>query len=192
MNTSKILWAAVAIVAVLLGAFLIAGRRAEAPADPVGNGQNQATSGAPVGQNSGSASKQTIGVYFIDVEGKTAPGAKIGCGDVPARVIYEIEPTAGVLRAALEKLIGTKDRQVFMGEFEYYNALYQSDLALNSASIVNGVAEVRLSGTLQSGGTCDDPRIIAQLRETIEQFPTVRSSKIYINNVLIEDYFSQR
>lgn len=154
------------------------------------------TAGNPIpvpGATSTPVEKQYIQLYFIDIEGaQGASGEKIGCGDKVVPVKWRIEPTQGVLRAALEELIGLGVRDVKVSANTYYNALYQSELKVDSAAVENGVATVRLSGKLLSGGTCDDPRIVAQLKSTVEQFPTVKSSKIFINNQPLETYFSGR
>jgi hypothetical protein len=73
----------------------------------------------------------------------------VGCGDsaVPAQV--EIPPTAGTLKAALTALLSIKDQ--FYGQSGLYNALYQSDLQVESVSIDNGIASVYLTGGADHG-----------------------------------------
>lgn len=134
----------------------------------------------------------SVYVYYIDLESKTGRGEAVGCGDAVVAVRRDVPQTQGVLRAAYEELLKTKDRDIVVGSATYYNTIAQSDISLESVAIENGIATVRIKGELRSGGVCDDPRIIAQLKETAEQFPTVRSSEIFINNLALEEYFSAR
>lgn len=91
-----------------------------------------------------------------------------------------IAPTVAVLRAALNQLLALKSQ--YYGESGLYNALYQSNLTVGDLNIVNGEAIIYLEGTFLQGGTCDSPRIQAQLEQTALQFSTVSSVSIYINN----------
>ena len=49
---------------------------------------------------------------------------------------------------------------------------------------------MRLNGTLQLGGVCDNPRVKAQLEQTALQFPTVKSVKYYINDKTLDEALS--
>lgn len=174
-------------VIVLLAAayFYLASRQASVDTgEPAGGGQATTTA-----QGNGASE---IDVFLIVLEGTQGDlvGEPVGCGDGVTGVPVIIPPTQGVMKAALERLFSMKDRDVKAGTYTFYNALYQSDVRLDSASVENGVATVRLSGKLVSGGVCDDPRIVAQIKKTVEQFPTVKSSKIFINNQPLESYFS--
>jgi len=91
-----------------------------------------------------------------------------------------ITPTIGVLRAALTKLLTIKTR--FYGESGLYNSLYQSNLSIDSLNLQNGVATIRLSGTISLGGVCDTPRFQAQLEQTVLQFSTIKQANIFIND----------
>jgi hypothetical protein len=126
------------------------------------------------------AATSTIKVFLIALEDKGVSGKAIGCGDSLVPVTMEIPATSGVLRAALEKLLSLHSRD--FGESGLYNALYQSDLKLDDVSISEGEAVIHLSGKLQSGGVCDDPRIIAQLTEIALQFNTVKHVSVFVND----------
>ncbi len=94
------------------------------------------------------------------------PGT-IGCND---RVAYEKRhretATDNVLVDALATLFAVKDSSVDA----YYNALWQSKLAVEKIQSTDGVTtEVWLKGTVASGGACDDPRIKAQIEATIKR-----------------------
>lgn len=123
-------------------------------------------------------------IYLVS----TDDGGPVGCGDTLVAVQTNFEPTVAPLTAALNNLLAIKDQ--FYGESGLYNALYQSDLAVQGINIQNGRATIALTGTLLSAGVCDDPRIIGQLRQTALQFSTVNSVVITVNGVPIESLLS--
>ncbi len=129
-------------------------------------------------------------MVLIDGAASNPKQQPIGCGDTLIAVKEIIAPTQGVLVATLTKLFSLKEREVKVGSATYYNALYQSNLKVDSVTIANGVATVKISGTTQLGGECDDPRVIAQIKQTVLQFPTIKQANIFINNKKLEDYFS--
>jgi len=132
---------------------------------------------------------QMVKLYMIAVDDNGQSGTKIGCGDSAIPVMVQIPATQGVLKAALEKLVSIKDQ--YYGQSGLYNALYQSDLQVESVSIDgNGKASVYLTGTLLMGGDCDTPRVEAQLRQTVLQFQTVTDVVIYINGKPLSDVLS--
>ena len=51
---------------------------------------------------------------------------------------------------------------------------------------------VNLTGTVMSGGTCDDPRIIEQLKYTAKVAAGVGSARILVNGSDIEELLSQK
>jgi hypothetical protein len=135
-----------------------------------------------------SAGPQMVKIFLIAIEDHGQAGKQIGCGDSVVPVQVPIPPTQGVLKASLVALLSLKDQ--YYGESGLYNALYQSNLQVESVVINAGNAEVHLSGTLTMGGECDTPRVQAQLEETILQFSTVTSVTIYINDRLLSDVLS--
>lgn len=124
-------------------------------------------------------------IYMISM----GDGGGVGCGDSTVPVLRQFAPTVAPLTSALESLLSI--RSDYYGESGLYNALYHSNLSLQGVNIVNGQAVINLSGQLISGGTCDDPRIIAQLEQTALQFATVNSVQINVNGVPIRDVLSQ-
>jgi len=124
-------------------------------------------------------------VYLIALGDDGQSGKEIGCDDSVVPVEVEIEPTIAPLTAALEKLLTIDGREY--GQSGLHNALYRSDLTLVSASVVDGEAVVRLSGTLTLGGVCDEPRVQAQLRETVLQYDTVDRVSIFVNGSPLEE-----
>jgi hypothetical protein len=114
----------------------------------------------------------------------------VGCGDSAIPINVTIPRTQAVLRAALEKLFSAK--QQFYGESGYYNALYQSDLQVAGVTIEQGKATIRLTGTILLGGSCDAPRVQAQIEQTALQFSTVSEVDVFINEVPLEEFLSTR
>jgi hypothetical protein len=127
-------------------------------------------------------------IYLIAVGDNGLSGQIVGCGDSVIAVDVEIQPTKEVLRASLEKLLSLKEQ--YNGQSGLYNALYQSDLHLESISLDNGKAVINLSGTLTLGGVCDNPRVEAQLMSTVLQFSTVREASIFINGKPLKEALS--
>jgi len=132
--------------------------------------------------------RQMVNIYLIALEDNGISGKLVGCGDSVIPVQVEIPPTQGLLRAALEGLLSTKDQ--YYGESGLYNALYQSDLQLASVTIEGVKAIIHLTGTLMLGGVCDNPRVEAQIVETALQFSTVKDVSVFINDKLLEEVIS--
>jgi hypothetical protein len=122
---------------------------------------------------------QPVHVYLIAVGDNGKSGKMVGCGDSAVAVTVMVPHTTAVLRASLEALLAIK--QQFYGESGLDNALYASTLQLQSLSLSGGKAVVHLTGTLSLGGECDNPRVQAQLEQTVLQFSTVKQADIYIN-----------
>jgi hypothetical protein len=134
------------------------------------------------------ATEQFVKIVLIALEDNGQSGPLVGCGDSAIPINVTIPRTQGVLRAALEKLFSAK--QQFYGESGYYNALYQSDLRVASVVIEQGKAIIHLTGTLMLGGTCDAPRVEAQIEQTALQFSTVNDVAVFINDVPLEEALS--
>lgn len=135
-------------------------------------------------------SEQMIKIVLIELEGNGQSGPLVGCGDSAIPITVTIPRTQGVLRAALEKLFSAK--QQFYGESGYYNALYQSDLQVDTVTIEQGKAIVHLMGTIMLGGTCDAPRVEAQIEQTALQFSTVSDVAVFVNDVPLEEVLSTK
>ena len=131
---------------------------------------------------------QMVQIYLIALEDNGQSGIQVGCGDSAVEVQVEIPRTQAVLRAALESLLSIKTQ--YYGESGLYNALYQSELQVESVTIDAGKASVYLTGTLMMGGVCDNPRVQAQLEQTVLQFSTVNEMEIFINRQPLADVLS--
>jgi hypothetical protein len=131
-------------------------------------------------ERAAAADLSTIFLVALDDNGQS--GMPIGCGDslIPVQVQVEsADSVEGQITAALEKLFSIDDQ--FYGESGLYNALYQSDLSVSSVDVSNGHADVDLSGSLQVGGVCDEPRVEGQIRQTILQFDGIDSATVTLN-----------
>jgi len=117
-------------------------------------------------------------VYLVDVEDQGAEGELIGCGDSLVPVILPIEPEADPIRATLQNLF---DQGEEVGPSGLYNSLYQSDLAVDEIDIKGETANLYLTGEMILGGVCDEPRLQAQLIETVNQFPAVSDVVVFLN-----------
>jgi hypothetical protein len=127
-------------------------------------------------------------IYLIALEDEGQSGPEIGCGDSSVPVTISIEPTIAPLTAALENMF-TIDNE-FYGQSGLYNALHQSNLSVQGIDIDNGHATIALNGDLQMGGTCDTPRVEAQLTQTALQYSTIDTVSITINGQPLEDILS--
>lgn len=125
------------------------------------------------------STEQMVKIFLIAIDDNGRSGELIGCGDSVLPVWVQISPTVEVLKAAFEALLSVKTQ--YYGESGLYNALYQSDLQLESIALDQGKAQIRLQGTLMLGGECDNPRVEAQLKGTALQFSTVQTVAIYLN-----------
>lgn len=133
-------------------------------------------------------SQQTVKIFLIALEDNGRTGKQVGCGDSVVPVEITIPPTQDPLRAALEALLSLKDQ--FYGQSGLYDALYQSNLQVESDSIEGGKAVVHLSGQLLLGGECDNPRVEAQVEETVLQFPGVSQAEVYVNDQTLQQALS--
>lgn len=128
------------------------------------------------------------GIYLIALEDAGDRGQLIGCDDSVVPVTVDIEPTQAPLTAALNRLLSIDE--AFYGQTELYNALSRSDLSLQDVNILDGRATITLAGELLLGGTCDAPRVQAQLEQTALQYRTVDEVSILLNGQPLEDALS--
>ena len=156
------------------------------PTDPQLSPTVQALTDTPV--QTDAPTQRMVQIFMIAVGDNGQTGAPVGCGDSVVPVQVEIPPTQGVLKAALVALLSVKDQ--YYGQSGLYNALYQSDLQVESVNIKDGTASVYLTGTLLMGGECDTPRVQAQLEQTVLQFSTVTKVAIFINGKSLADVLS--
>lgn len=131
-----------------------------------------------------------VKIFLIALDDNGKSGPAVGCGDSAVEVNRVVAPTNAPLKAALNELLLLHQRDY--GQSGLYNALYQSDLQVQSATVANGKATIKLTGKLLMGGECDDPRVEAQLTQTALQFSTVTSVEIFINDTPLKNLLGGR
>lgn len=139
----------------------------------------------PTGGTTTGPTFRQVRIYLISME-----TGSVGCGDEAVAVRRNITPTTAPLTAALNQLLSLKTQ--YYGESGLYNALYQSNLKVQEITRSGTTWTVKLTGTLQLGGVCDNPRVQAQLEQTALQFDTVKSVRFLINGVPLEQLLSGR
>jgi hypothetical protein len=138
--------------------------------------------------------KRSPKIALIALDGSTLASnmiaPKIGCNDM---IIFEDLNKEMMPKEVLETLFNFADFDENEG---YYNAFYSSsNLSVDNLSIDDaGVATVELSGNLQTGGMCDNPRVMAQIKQTIMVMKPmiIKDVKILINGELVEDFLSEK
>jgi len=150
----------------------------------------------------------TVPVFLVSIEGGQHEGSRrvegSTCFDSLVPVNRSVSKTTPHVRDALQELLflpilqkdgdptpcfGNTDCYEGTG---LYNALYQSHLTIDTLEITNGHVDVHLSGEVVTGGVCDSPRFISQVRETILQFSDINSASVWINDIPMEKGFSEK
>jgi hypothetical protein len=120
--------------------------------------------------------------YMVLLGDEGANGIPVGCGDSLVDVqipIWETDSLEEQIAATLTVLLSYDERDY--GESGYINALYMNDATVESVTVEDGTATVELSGSIPSGGSCDDPRIVGQLEETVKAFEGIDEAVILLN-----------
>jgi spore germination protein GerM len=102
----------------------------------------------------------------------------MGCGDSLVAIPRSINKTKAPLTAALRELLSTPPQTDGPPKLE--NFWKGRNLKLQSVSISNQTATIRISGEVFVAGVCDQPRIESQIEETARQFSTVKKVKVFI------------
>lgn len=160
----------------------------------------QNSQGSVVVTNNNPRTNQSVDIklYMVAVGDNGVAGAKIGCGDSLVAVDQNISlpkgsasaTTAASISGALNRLFAVRDKDY--GDSGLYNALYQSVLTLGTVTFADGNANVPLSGSFRSGGSCDDPRMIEQITATVKQFPEVKTATITFSGKSLAEALSQK
>jgi hypothetical protein len=138
-----------------------------------------------------SPTTRPVQIFLVLTGDLVPPGAPtFGCGDAIQPVERNVPGTAPPLEAAIGALLAehTGDDPT-AGP---YSAFDDADLTLESGTIANGTATIRLRGELRLGGVCDGPRVEEQLTRTARQFPEVTADEVSVNGVPLADVLSER
>lgn len=132
-----------------------------------------------------------VTIYLVALEDGGASGPAVGCGDSLVAVARPVAPTDRPIEAALNELFAIKEQ--YFGESGLYTALYQSNLVVESALVdASGTANVALTGQFMLGGTCDTPRFIGQIEQTVLAAPGVNAANILLDGQPLEEALSTR
>jgi hypothetical protein len=127
----------------------------------------------------------TYRMFLIALEDGGKSGPAVGCGDS----LVAVDLPVNDLKLAVRQLLDNHDR--LYGQSGLYNALYQSDLQVNRITRTNDGISADLSGKLVLGGTCDNPRVKAQLESTLSQSAEIKIPvTIRVNGDLLDDLLS--
>lgn len=119
-----------------------------------------------------------VKVYLVAVGDNGKRGKKIGCEDSLVPVTRKVAETSAPLKAAIEELLSIPAESTDTPGLQ--NFWKGRNLKLQSVSIQQQTATIRISGEVFVAGICDEPRIIGQIEETARQFPTVKRVKVFI------------
>ncbi len=128
----------------------------------------------------------SLKLFYIAPNDNGVNGEKVGCGDSVVSITRTIEKTTQPLTKAIQLLLAEK--RINLGESGLTNSCIfsLSDLKIESVSVQDGVATIKLMGDFKSLGVCDDPRFTAQMTRTALQFPTVKTVDIYVNGIKLD------
>jgi len=130
-----------------------------------------------------------VQIFLVAVGDGGSSGKPVGCGDSLVPVKRPITPTRQPIKAALDELFAIKEQ--FFGQSGLFNALYQSNLQVESAEVdENRIATVVLTGQVMMGGECDTPRVKGQIEQTILAVGGIQSANILLNGQTIDEALS--
>jgi hypothetical protein len=117
-----------------------------------------------------------------------------GCGDLLVESTVKADGSGEVgsperVEAGIEALLRDRTYEHSGG---LVNALHQSRLSLEDVSIDGDTVTVDLSGQPMSSGTCDDPRIIAQLEYTAATNAGAYTAEVLVDGTPIQEFMSQK
>jgi hypothetical protein len=126
---------------------------------------------------------QKVRVFLISPGDQGRSGHKVGCGDSAVPVEIALPSKEPGLPGALGALLALKER--YQEPSGLSNPLYSSALQLvriERRGAERGDARIYLKGYLEMGDACDNPRILAELQETVLQFKDIRSVQFFLDD----------
>ena len=179
-------------------------RAASATGTPAGSASPSAsptaTASAPespsaTASSSPAAAAGEATVYWVSLAGSGHQGVEFpGCGDLLVESTVKTQDSGEVgstdrVEAGIEALLRDREYEHSNG---LVNALYQSDLKLEDVSLNDDTVTVELSGQPMSSGSCDDPRIIAQLEYTAATNAGAYTAEVLVDGTPIQEFMSQK
>jgi hypothetical protein len=126
-------------------------------------------------------------VYFVALDDGGSTGVRFGCNDSLVAVFHNPAAAEEPLRTALAILLGGGSTPDGL-----YNSLDNSALKYLSAYFDGTTVVVNLTGTIRPGGTCDIPRLEAQLTHTAVSAVGAARAEIYVDGRRLADVLSLR
>lgn len=144
-------------------------------------------------QNSIQTKNEHIVVYYVKLDDGGKSGKLIGCNDSLVAV-EKTTTSSDLLKTAIKNLLADHSQNESANNLNnsgsLYNALYLSSLDLENIIYEENKIIVRLSGNLKMGGECDNPRVKAQIEETVRQYAGGKEIEILINNNSLDSLLS--
>ena len=140
----------------------------------------------PAGDLKAASTTDRVRVFLIDRK-------DLGDGDRSGPCQAKPEPVEVTLASETPALEGSLEGLFALGRDPYdtrsglYNALHASPLTIEKIDRRGSEAQVRLKGYLELGGACDGERALAQLTETVLQFPDVQRVQFYLEGKPLRD-----
>lgn len=141
-------------------------------------------------ESSAEPTTAALALFYVAVGDEGKSGPKIGCGDSLVSAETGPEEFTNQVEAAITALLA--DDKEELGGSGLRNALAGSDLSYASSVVDGDVVTVELNGTVSSGGTCDDPRIIGQLKYTAMTAAGTGEAEILVEGEKIEKVLSAK
>lgn len=173
--------------ALLLGLALLLGASCHGSAQTAGmsgggggpGGATAETAPAPA------ATVDRIRIFLIAPDDGGRSGRKVACGDSAVPVEVTLPQPAPALESALHALLASRERND--RGTGLLNPLYASRLDLASIELQGAQAKVHLTGYVELGDACDNARMLAQLTETVLQFPGVSYVQLDLDGQSLRD-----
>ncbi|MGP5650167.1 MULTISPECIES: GerMN domain-containing protein [Glutamicibacter] len=147
-------------------------------------------SSTPATESSAEPTTAALTLFYVAVGDEGKSGPKIGCGDSLVSAETGPEEFTNQVEAAITALLA--DDKEELGGSGLRNALAGSDLSYASSVVDGDVVTVELNGAVSSGGTCDDPRIIGQLKYTAMTAAGTGEAEILVEGEKIEKVLSAK
>lgn len=133
--------------------------------------------------NGTEATAAPVTAYFVLMDDGGRHGVRFGCNDSLVGAALAGDAGGDRLKAAINAVLDAGQQPEHL-----YNALGSSRLRFLSGSFDGTTVTVYLAGTLNPGGTCDLPRVEAQLTQTALEAVGAVKAAIYINGDSLADY----
>lgn len=145
----------------------------------------------PAGNPPATIAQQSGTAYFVMLDDGGSGGVRFGCNDSLVSVPLAAPLAKEALQSALQALLPGSSGGGSAPD-GLYNSLASSTLSFVSGYFDGSTVVVNLSGTVSPAGTCDIPRIEAQLTQTAVTAVGATRAEIYINGRRLAEVLSLR